>query len=180
MNKDEIMMESLMGFFQYSHNFEILKEFLPKKNKNKISRRIVNWFVTNYAKQYDTTYIIEKPNVKPKVFEVYHEYVAAMNGYNKYYFDPFCRKGKHSTVFDLESDTGEKLTTTIAQLNFFRWAIRNGVIEYVRRYSDQIYEDMTKRTKNNDNRKKKQLSINSGRTLSSFNNNDELPSIKIS
>lgn len=180
MTKDEIMMESLMNFFQYSHNFEILKEFLPKNNKNKISRRIVNWFVTNYAKQYNTAYIIEKPNSKPYIFEVYYEYVAAMNGYNKYYFDPFCRKGKDSKVFDLESDDGIQLTTTIAQLNFFRWAIRKGVIEYVRLYSDEIYDDMTRRTNTKDGRKKKQLSIDSGRTLASIDSKrNDLPSIKV-
>ena len=38
--------------------------------------------------------------------------------------------------------TSQKILTTIAQLNFFRWAIENRVLEYVTKYADTFKADL--------------------------------------
>ena len=52
-NKQDILMESLTEFFQSD---ETLNQMLPIINGiSTISLRIIDWFVTNYSKKYNTT-----------------------------------------------------------------------------------------------------------------------------
>ena len=74
-----------------------------------------------------------------------------------------------------ESQLG-KIETTIGQLNFFKWAISNLIIEYINIHKNEIEEDMNQSLKNmklkhtNEKGRKKrpELSISASRGL---NNN---------
>src|SRR5437660_214206 len=68
--------------------------------------------------------------------------------YKKRLFDPFCR---HSRI-QFRYSENNVVITTIGQLNFFKWALKNGVIKYVGENLDKIKNDMLK---NNKNRKKR-------------------------
>jgi len=51
MSAEESKMDKLMKFFRYRYHLDILREFIsPENRRNKLSLRLVNWFVTNYAK----------------------------------------------------------------------------------------------------------------------------------
>lgn len=108
----------------------------------RISIRIVNWFVSNYAKQHMTTYSITKPGTKtssPEQFIVWNRFCAAKDGYaSKDMFDPYCRKGRVA----VQCEDGTSFQTTIGQLNFFKWAIQNKIIDYIAEYYDDIVRDM--------------------------------------
>lgn len=115
----------------------------PDTNR-RLSVRIVNWFVSNYAKQNMTTYTLYRPRGDgltpvPDTFIVWNRFCAAKDGYvSKDLFDPYCRKGRIS----VQCTDGTLLNTTIGQLNFFKWAIQNKVIDYISEHFDDIVKDM--------------------------------------
>jgi hypothetical protein len=137
--QDWLLME-LLEFYKNQEYLEIVKkivnrEFIIGKSK-KISIRIVNWFVTNYAKQYFTVY-----DNNTERFFVWTRFRSAEDGYSKEMFDPYSRKDR--IIIPYNETT--KLITTIGQLNFFKWAILNKVIDYIIEHYDDITNDMTSR-----------------------------------
>jgi hypothetical protein len=102
--------------------------------ESKISLRIVDWFATNYAKKNYT--LIDQPSGKR--FKVYPDYKLKLKAYSKKRFDPFCRWDRISIPY--KNDTS--IETTIGQLNFFKWAIENSVIQYIETNYDPIESDM--------------------------------------
>lgn len=98
-----------------------------------ISLRLIDWFVTNYAKQYNTSYIINNQE-----FLVYTNYKSQLKAYSKKLFDPFCRRER--IMFQL---TGfEPFLTTVGKLNFFRWAIEKGILDYIKANFTKIEKEM--------------------------------------
>ena len=65
-------------------------------------------------------------------------YKSQLKGFSKNYFDPFQRKDRIE-FFILDT----KITTTIGQLNFFKWAIQNKVIDYAKENLQSIHKDMS-------------------------------------
>ena len=74
--------------------------------------------MTNYSKNQHVTYTA--PN--GKMFTVHVAYKSSLDGYSKKLFDPFCRTARIEF---------QGLTTTVAQLNFIKWCITNGIIGYL-------------------------------------------------
>ena len=148
LSKDSILLSSLTDFFNESEN---LKTFLNIYNKkSKISLRVLDWFVTNYSKKNNTIYEIEKRG-KLKNFIVYLEYKAQLRAYSKKQFDPFCRRER--IVFYINE---HEILTTIGQLNFFRWAIENKIIQHVEKNLNEIDNDMNTSIKSHYTSKKKE------------------------
>jgi len=84
----------------------------------------------------------ESGNTIISQFNVYQSYKAQLKAYSKKRFDPFCRRER--TLFTC-GDTS--LETTIGQLNFFKWAIANLVIDYIEIHKEDIEEDMNQSLK---------------------------------
>ena len=171
-SKDEVLMTSINNFFKKKKN---LKDFLKIYNKeSKISLRILDWFVTNYAKKNNIilTNTLDKKN--PKNFFVYLEYKAQLKSYSKLFFDPFCRRER--IIFKYNDN--DQIITTVGQLNFFRWCIENNIIKYVQENINDIEFDMNntiklhyKEKKDNPNIKNKrtQLSISASKKVNKHN-----------
>lgn len=123
MSKSDILLTSLTRFFEGPENSSQLQEILGRQTKNGISLRKLEWFVTNYSKTQHVTYTA--PN--GKMFTVHVAYKSSLDGYSKKLFDPFCRTSR----IDFQG-----LTTTVAQLNFIRWCITNGIISYLKKMGD--------------------------------------------
>jgi len=121
--------------------------------ESKISLRIVDWFVTNFAKKYYTVYDLPTTRTNGVVeitrFKVYNDYKLKLKAYSKRNFDPFCRWERISIPYDEE----KYMETTLGQLNFFKWAIENNIIDFIRNHYNDIEEDMNSR---NSTSKKKQ------------------------
>ncbi|XWV25261.1 mg368 protein [Tupanvirus deep ocean] len=118
-----------------------------------ISIRVLDWFVANYSKKNNTTYKT-KVNGVDSLFNVNIEYKNQLNGYSKQYFDPFCRKKK--VIYTYRATDGGKeinFVSSIGQLNFFQWAIRNKVIKYVQMHLKEIEEDMKETSRLNKEKK---------------------------
>src|SRR5271154_5760781 len=106
--------------------------------ESNISIRVLDWFVSNYSKKKNTVYKI-RINGKEDYFYVNNEYKNQLNSYSKWYFDPFCRKQKLIYSYkDKNNKNNISFYSSIGQLNFFQWAIRNKVIKYVQSHIKEI------------------------------------------
>jgi len=125
-----------------------------------ISIRVLDWFVSNFSKKYNTFYKIKK-NGRDEYFYVHNEYKNQLNGYSKKYFDPFCRKRKVIYTYKgLNGGNDIIFLSSIGQLNFFQWAIRNKILIYVKSHVKEIEDDMKITNQNNKKEKLQQLKDN--------------------
>uniref|UniRef100_A0A6C0IXE4 Uncharacterized protein n=1 Tax=viral metagenome TaxID=1070528 RepID=A0A6C0IXE4_9ZZZZ len=153
--KQDILMESLNKFYTDKSN---LKTFLNVLDTKKgLSLRIIDWYVTNYSKKNNCNYIICKNNKKIK-FNVYINYKLQLKGYSKKQFDPFCRRERIKFFYNNSKDF---IITTVGQLNFFRWAIENEIIDKIKDNNENIEKDMNNSYRDSikNNSKRKELSI---------------------
>ena len=170
-SKKDLLMQSLIQFFSVR---EILDTIIPIiTGKSKISLRILDWFVTNFSKKNNINYPVLL-NDKTKNFIVYLDYKSQLKAYSKKNFDPFCRRERISFI----DHDGKDLITTVGQLNFFRWAIENNIIEYIINNYDEIEIDMNnslrnlykkKEGENKERRKRTELSISATKTVNKHN-----------
>ena len=146
----------LNGSFNVYNNLDKMIRIIT--GESKISLRIVDWFATNYAKKYYTLFTIEQTsdNISRR-FKVYDDYKLKLKAYSKKRFDPFCRWDRISIPYT----KGKFIETTIGQLNFFKWALENKVIEYVEQNYDTIEKDMNNR---NSTSKRKETLVDNSKT----------------
>lgn len=159
MNSKNIMLIKTLERFFDNKNLITLRSILEKKSK--ISLRVIDWFVTNYCKKFNVIYQIKKKN-NTEYFNVYFDYKNQLKAYQKKLFDPFKRKNKNNT--NLINFNG--IQTTIGQLNFFKWAIKKKIIQYIKDHLNNIEDDMNKSTKLRKTTKNKLSSISATRTIS--------------
>ena len=137
--QNELILSNLKEF--YVSNKSYLERMLNIiTGETKMSLRIVDWFTTNYSKKYFTVY-----NLNGERFKVYTDYKLKLKAYSKKRFDPFCRWDRIQIPFTPDTF----IETTIGQLNFFKWAIENKVLEYIEENYDSIENDMNSRNSAN-------------------------------
>lgn len=148
--QNDLLMNCLMEFYKDKTRLDNMMNII--NGESKISLRIVDWFVTNYAKKYYTIYELPSQrqcsDLKMR-FKVYNDYKLKLKAYSKKRFDPFCRWDRITIPYNDDSC----METTIGQLNFFKWAIENKIIEYIENNYDDIEKDMNER--NSISKKKK-------------------------
>lgn len=152
--QNELLLNNLMEFYKNDNNLSRMLKIIT--GESKISLRIVDWFATNYAKKYYTLYTIDDNN-QTKRFKVYFDYKLKLKAYSKKRFDPFCRWDRISIPYKNEMF----IETTIGQLNFFKWAIENKVIDYIDENYDVIEKDMNSR---NSTSKRKETLVDNSKT----------------
>jgi hypothetical protein len=154
--QNDLLLTKLLEFYTENNNMKKMISIIT--GDSRISLRIVDWFATNYAKKYYT------------VYEVYNDYKLNLKAYSKKRFDPFCRWERISIPY--EKDVF--IQTTIGQLNFFKWAIQNGIVTYIENNYAEIESDMNLRhsiknkDKTNDSKtrkKREELSISATKSI---------------
>ena len=161
--QNDLLLKNLMSFYKtedmdgvYNPNNNLDKMLKIITGESKISLRIVDWFATNYAKKYYTLYVIEATNDNvTRRFKVYDDYKLKLKAYSKKRFDPFCRWDRISIPYT----NGKFIETTIGQLNFFKWAIENKVVDYIEENYHEIEKDMNNR--NSTSKRKETITDNS-------------------
>ena len=133
--QNDLLMTNLMKFYDEDNNLEKMLKII--NGESPISLRIIDWFATNYAKKFFTVYEV---GVNRR-FKVYVDYKLKLKAYSKRRFDPFCRWDRITIPYS--SDTF--IQTTIGQLNFFKWALENGVVAYIENNYSDIEDDMNAR-----------------------------------
>ena len=176
--QNELLLTNLLTFYGKEDNMDRLVNVI--NGQSRISLRIIDWFVTNYAKKNFTVYSIPAKNKCSTVingeenferFKVFHNYKLELKAYSKVRFDPFSRRERIAIPYK----DNTCLQTTIGQLNFFKWAIENQLLEYIEKNYDEIEADMNARNSiskkgteldNNKTRKKREeLSISACKTI---------------
>ena len=89
-----------------------------------------------------------------KKIDIYNDYKSQLKAYNKKLFDPFCRSHNIEIIskFNFYYEENKFIVTTIGQLNFFKWAIENDIINYISNIIEDIKQDIKVRYKSNSNK----------------------------
>jgi hypothetical protein len=129
--KQELIVMSLQTFYAARNDLPEIMELL--QGTSVISLRLIDWFVTNYAKRHSIGYLMNGQE-----FMVYMSYKSQLKAYSKKLFDPFCRRER--IMFSLPGS--EPFVTTVGKLNFFRWAIEKNIIEYLKKNYETVETEM--------------------------------------
>lgn len=97
-----------------------------------ISLRVLDWFVTNYSKKNNVSYV----TAEGRHVIVYLAYKARLKAYSKKMLDPFCRWDRIAF---------RDVSTTVGQMNFFAWAHEDEIFQYLETHLDEIQNDMDAR-----------------------------------
>jgi len=168
LGRDDLLMDSLIKFYRNDANISKMMPIIT--GKSPISLRIIDWFVTNYSKKNNIMIVSHNKNIF-----IYLDYKSQLKAYSKKQFDPFCRRNRISFIYD---EVEEVIETTVGQLNFFKWAITNDILEYIENNLSVIEKDMNssihssnrKKIKSCDKKRQKrhELSISATRTVSRY------------
>tara|TARA_B100000003_G_scaffold208753_1_gene230222 strand:- start:11518 stop:12063 length:546 start_codon:yes stop_codon:yes gene_type:complete len=163
--QNDLLLKNLKEFYSKNDRIDMMLRVI--NGDSKISLRIVDWFVTNYAKEKYIVYEL----ADEKRIKVYDSYKLNLRAYSKKRFDPFCRWDRITIPY--KEDT--HIQTTIGQLNFFKWAIENKIIEYIDENYESIEKDMNSRnstskknnmvTDNKTRKKREELSIHAVKSV---------------
>jgi hypothetical protein len=124
----EIWHYSMLEKFFISCELPVVQKMVDIINGNHlISLRFMDWFVTRYCYLYKTTINVTNKFCSQNNFNINISYKAQLKSFTKKYFDPFKRKKKFIYTLDKYKIS---FLTTLGQLNFFRWAITNDIINY--------------------------------------------------
>jgi hypothetical protein len=126
----EVLIVSLQKFYSQRNDLATLIPML--QGEGDISLRLIDWFVTNYAKKNHISYTINNQE-----FVVYLNYKSQLKAYSKKLFDPFCRRER--ILF--QCGTHDPFETTVGQLNFFRWAFEKNILDYMRNNLEDIVKE---------------------------------------
>ena len=147
--QNSLLLDKLIDFYMKENNME---RILPIINgESSISLRLIDWFTTNYAKQKFIVYHLNTKDGSKRRFNVYIDYKLKLKAYSKRRFDPFCRWDR----INIPYKKNELIQTTIGQLNFFKWALENKILDYIIENLETIEKDMNKR---NSTAKRKDIS----------------------
>lgn len=148
-----LLLSSLSKYFsEHPREAQLLKPLVD--GTYPVSLRVIDWFVTHYSKLKNVLYWIDdehhtllegvpvkfEPHIRK--FHLYYEYRAQLKSYTKLFFDPFRRHDRISFIVQTKPEL-QTIETTTGQLNFFRWAIQNHLLEYIQRHLSDIEETMT-------------------------------------
>jgi len=171
--KQNLLFTKIKKFFNEKDNVQELLDII--EGNTKLSLRIIDWFVTNYSKKnfiviHNKKKQIERftagrvsPKTKKKLeekfeeFNVHLNYKSQLKSFQKKQFDPFCRRQRLNFYYSTE----KFIVTTVGQLNFFKWAIENNILKYIRENLNEIEKDMNQNIKKNKSLKVSKLPFNS-------------------
>ena len=128
-SQEQWVLHRLERFYSVPGNLEKVESIL--NGTSNISLRLIDWFVTNYAKKYDVAF-----TAKDRYVIVYLSYKSHLKAYSKKMFDPFCRCKRIKF---------KGLDTTVGQLNFFEWIITDEIINYLETHRETVHADMESR-----------------------------------
>ena len=157
--QDEYILNNLFRILNHNNLFK-------KSKENKISLRLIDWFVTNYCKK--NKIIIQKNNNRNEYLNIYNSYKSNLRAFSKQLFDPFRRKNILYMIYDNTNNANKinitfslqynklqsnYVKTTIGQINFFKWIIDNNIYEYIVEHKKIIEDDMIFSQKQNNYKK---------------------------
>ena len=160
-SKDELLRTKLVDFYKNKENLHVLLPIILQQTR--LSLRSLDWFVTNYCKKNNINYTLVRDSSEISYFP-FKSYKSQLKAYSKKFCDPFCRRERvifdyfNNEIIDFKQNAKlnhkEYVITTIGQLNFFRFAIQNNIIQYAIDNIGDIENDMNNTLKLRESEKK--------------------------
>ena len=162
-SKETLIKTKLLEFYKNKENLNILLPIILQKTR--LSLRSLDWFVTNYCKKNNINYLLLKDNNLVTYFP-YKSYKSQLKAYSKKFCDPFCRRERvifdykdnvileYSNNLSINLDHNDYIITTLGQLNFFKFAIKDSIIKYAIENINDIEKDMNTTLKSRDSERK--------------------------
>lgn len=166
MLKEELILNKLQ--IRYQKDKELQNWFLSFIQKPTISLRTVEWLASSYSKRNNVSYYVKRQDGTRFLFHLHPSYKTQIKAYTRTNFDPFKRKKSitiHLPSFQTSPQPGDTNITTLSQLNFFRWAFENGVIDYAIKNLEVIQRDIETRERRS-NTAKEQVIVSGNTTPS--------------
>lgn len=110
-------------FYAHPENFAVLREM--NGSAPRISLRALAWLITNGVDD----------------MKVCEEYEAQLRAHTRRRFDPFRRCERLELRLK-----GESVTTTVGQMNFFRWLIESGTWQFVVDNGARVSAEVARKT----------------------------------
>jgi len=155
--KQQLVLEQIHHFFTDDILHNTLLQFLEKEKGgyNVVSKRDMDWLVTNYSKKYNVQYEWQIKQGWPKDLVCLHEsYHTYLRQYRRGMFDIFCRGQR--VYFNLDDKIYD---TTVGQLHFLKWAKEYGVIDFLIQNYEKISSDHRRRQAQAREEKKKFVGV---------------------
>lgn len=153
---DDLLLHRLREFYERPVHREIFLRIMD--DRGCLSRRTMEWFVTQYAKKHNVHYqpseFLHSPwrrqdssengpsaaaITNAQYVHVHRLYKIKQRACSKRMFDPFCRHERVSMALP----GMESVVSTVGQLNFVKWAIENCVVDYMLLHAEAIRRDMS-------------------------------------
>ena len=157
-SQEQWVLHRLEKFYANPENLQKVSDIL--NGTSDLSLRIIDWFVTNYAKKFNVAFMTSRQTY----VIVYLSYKSHLKAYSKKMFDPFCRCKRIKF---------KGLDTTVGQLNFFEWVLSDEIIKYLEAHREEVHADMDSRlqelkdtTEKDSRRKRHELSNSATNSLS--------------
>lgn len=130
-------------------------------DRHTVSLRLLDWFVTNYSKKKQTCWLWKDSTGNHRVVQAHDTYVTENKNWKRVLFDCFQRRKR---IKYRHPDSRQWVTTTVAQLNFMRFANDYGIYQYVTANRVEIEADMNAaaRSHKQKNKRRKPLSSTPG------------------
>jgi len=122
-----LLYESLRRFFDNAEHAKVAKRYITSSKAK--SLRTLDWFITTFSRRNSVLILLDRG----QVVDLHASYKSMLKSHSKKRFDVF--KRGEPIVFVLD---GEEITTTLAQLNFFRWLITSHVTDYIESHDQEI------------------------------------------
>lgn len=142
-NKHDLIMKKINAFFDIRENFEKLRPILMQESN--ISLRVLDWSTTNWSRKNAVVLETTRNGYKEKI-NMFLDYKANLKAFSKKSFDPFCRRERIMLTFKCDPHNKTYISTT-AQMNFMKWAIESGVLDYCSEHLELLEADMVKSLK---------------------------------
>ena len=154
-SKEQLVLHRLATFYGNQDRLARVRDIIT--GNSKLSLRLIDWLVTNYAKKHNVSYMTQTG----RHVIVYLAYKAHLKAYSKKMFDPFCRWKRIQFL---------GMNTTVGQLNFFEWALQDEVLDYLEAHYEEVQTDMdacstTIAPKEGERRKRHELSRSATRSV---------------
>jgi hypothetical protein len=162
-SKESLIKIKLLDFYKNKDNLDILLPIILQKTR--LSLRSLDWFVTNYCKKNNINYTLLKDDTLITYFP-YKSYKSQLKAYSKKFCDPFCRRERvifdyknniisdYSSKLSINLDHNDYIITTLGQLNFFKFAIKDSIIKYAMENINEIEKDMNSTLKSRESERK--------------------------
>ena len=128
----QVLLESILEWFNKNEE-AVLKFIVIIKRKKGSSLRLIDWLVTNFSK---TNSVILETDGIPR--DLNRDYQKNLSAYNKRNMDPFARRNK----ITIKIHGKETRNSTVGQLNFFRWFLKNDIIGFLKKNKSVVENHM--------------------------------------